>query len=313
MENRDLIEKKLIQAKRRKELKDLIFYCCLLTIPVLHTIVFYFIVNTNSIRMAFQSYDTETLTFHWNNFANFGLVFKELGSSGNWGIAFKNCYLLWILGLCTSTPLTWFISYYVYKNEGVGDWFKVALFAPTIVSHMVTMIMFKYFANDCIPAFLERINGGEPVPGLLVAKETRWWTIWAHGFFTGFGAGMLLYVNAMKGISTSIVEAAMLDGVGYFSEFIKITFPMIFPTFKVFFVLGIAGILGNQFGGFELYGESAPPDIQTVGYNLFVQSTTAGVKNYPFLSAFGLFVTLLTLVPTLFVRWLMNKIDPMEN
>lgn len=311
MENTAVKNQKINKSKMKWG--DLIFYIALLTIPVLHTIVFYFIVNTNSIRMAFQSYNPETQIFKWNNFANFGRVFRELGSSGNWGIAFKNCYILWAMGLVTSTPLTQFISYYVYKNEGVGDWFKVALFAPTIVSHMVTLIMFKYFANDAIPAFLQLINGGKEVPGLLVAKDTRFWTIWLHGFFTGFGSGMLLYVNAMKGISTSIVEAAKLDGVGYFREYISITFPMIFPTFKVFFVLGIAGILGNQFGGFELFGESAPPDIQTVGYNLFVLSSTAGMKEYPFLSAFGLFITALTLVPTLTIRKLMNKIDPMEN
>ena len=312
MEN--TVNNKLINKKKKFKWADLVFYCCLLLIPVLHSIVFYFIVNFNSIRMAFQSYNPETLVFKWNNFENFGRVFRELGSSGNWGIAFKNCYLLWAMGLVTSTPLTQFISYYVYKNEAVGDWFKVALFAPTIVSHMVTLIMFKYFANDAIPAAIDALNGDKPLPmGLLVNKDTRFWTIWGHGFFTGFGAGMMLYVNAMKSISVSIVEAAKLDGIGYFTEYIRITFPMIFPTFKVFFVLGISGILGNQFGGFELYGESAPPDIQTVGYNLFVQSSTAGVKEYPFLSAFGLFITILSLVPTLTVRWLMNKIDPMEN
>lgn len=294
----------------------LIFFICLMIIPVLHTIVFYFIVNFNSFRMAFQTYDRVTQTIKGFTFDRFGEVYHEIfgGGSigGNWDIAFKNCYLLWILGLVAHTPVNFFISYFLYKNEGVGDWFKVALFAPTMVSSLVTLLMFKYFANEALPRAVEIIFGIPNPGGYLRLPGYRFWTMWIHGFFTGFGSGMLIYVNAMKAISVSVVEAAKLDGVGFFSEFIHITFPIIFSTWRVYFVLGIAGILGNQFGCFPLYGTSAPPDVQTVGYNLFVWSSTMGEKYYPFLSAFGMCISVITLIPTLFFRWFTNKIDPMN-
>lgn len=306
--------KKLINFNRKK-MFDLIFYIALLTPPILSIIVFYIIVHANSIRMAFCAYDAETKSYFWNNFGSFGRVFKELAmSKGTWSIAFKNSYLLYGLGWLTHTPINFILCYFIYKHAGIGGWFKVALFIPTIMSSMVTLIMFKYFANNAIPAMLQKItNSKEMIPGLLTMEGVRFWTMWLHGFFTGFGSGLLLYLNAMKAISPSIVEAAHLDGITYWGEFYYITLPLIFSTWRVFIVTGVAGILGNQFGGFQLFGESAPPDIQTVGYKLYVESVTRGDSEYPFLSAFGLLISLLTMVPTMFARWLTERIDPVEN
>jgi ABC-type sugar transport system permease subunit len=55
-----------------------------------------------------------------------------------------------------------------------------------------------------------------------------------------------MYLGAMNGISESVVEAAKLDGVTFFGEFIYITFPSIFSTFRSLLIVSIGGIFTNQ-------------------------------------------------------------------
>ena len=46
------------KIKRKGDISELIFYCCIIALPVLQVLIFYFYVNFNSITMSFKQYDT---------------------------------------------------------------------------------------------------------------------------------------------------------------------------------------------------------------------------------------------------------------
>ncbi len=297
----------------KKRTKKLIFCLALITLPLIQFVIFYIGVNLNSIKLAFWEFNgTLDETGHFIGFKNFATVIDEIVNLGNWPILIRNSFAVWGLGLVLKLPLSIIISYFVYKSAKVGGLFKVILFAPSIISVMILVMLYEFFVDTALPVILQRFFSVNLEMSLFKDPGLRFWTIYAYGFLTGFGVGLLLYTNAMSSISASIVESAHLDGVNYIQEFWYITLPMIFPTLKTLFVVGFTGILTDQFGLFEFYGMTAPTDIQTVGYYIFKETILVGPDKYPRLSAMGIIATCVAVPMTLLARYLLNKVDPME-
>lgn len=289
----------------------LLFYIGLIILPVTQVIIFYIVVRINSVFLAFQTITSEGAV-SWAGFLNFRNVIHDFLYVKNFGIAFKNSFLVWILGTTIKTPLCLFFCYFIYKKCKFGKTLKILLFAPSIFSAMVTVTLYEYFCEAAVPELILRLTG-KSIGGLLSTPDTRFWTIFTYGIWIGFGSSMLLYINAMESISESVVEASELDGVNSFQEFIHITFPLIFSTFAVQLVLSFAVIFGNQFHLFEFYGLYAETDIQTIGYYMYAMTFNMGELIYPQLSAMGLILTIIIVPATVLLRKAADKLDPMLN
>lgn len=289
----------------KKERNKLAFCLSLLIIPLLAYCVFYIGVNINSIKLAFVKYEGTTMKFVW--FDNFAAVFAEMFSGGgNWDVMFRNSFLVFVITFF-KTPLTWIVAYFIYKrNSNWTHFLKVILFIPTMFSMMVTVLVYKYFVSETIPALFG-------VSDLLGNPNTQFIVLCLFTYWNGFGTGMIVYLNAMSAIPQSTVEAAELDGVTFMQEFVHITLPMIFPTFKSLFIVSVTSIFVSQFNLFEFFGETAYVHLHTIGYYLFMKTKLASNDQYPYWAAMGLVITCISLPITFGTRWLMNKIDPMEG
>ena len=108
---------------------DKIFYGVMMAWPLLQFVVFYLVVNFNSILLAFQKIDvaTNTSTFTLVNFADaFRALFKtELVP------AFRNSFVLYLLNLVCGVGLGLLFSYYVSKKMPCSGFFRVLLFMPS--------------------------------------------------------------------------------------------------------------------------------------------------------------------------------------
>lgn len=294
-----------------KKTKRLIFCLFLIVLPVVQFLIFYVAVNINSLRLAFVNIDGQKETFV--AFGNFAKVFKEMATVRNWSKLFPNSVLVWLLGLVTKLPLTIVISFFIYKTVKIGRAIEIVLFFPSVISVMATVMLYEYFVSEGFSEILSKITN-KPVSGFFEEPKSAFISVFMYGFWCGFGTSLLLYVNAMRGISESVVEAAKLDGASEAQEFLHVTLPMIFPTIKTLLVIGIASIFTNQFNLYEFYGiENAPTDIQTVGYYLFQQTMVSPRSDYPKLAALGLVISAITIPLTLVVRLVLNKFDPMEE
>ena len=112
----------------------------------------------------------------------------------------------------------------------------------------------------------------------------------------------------MSRIPESLVEYARLEGCSVMQEFWKITFPLIFPTFATYLLIGVSSIFTNQMGLYTFFSQGSVGQLETVGYHLFVMTVKTGANAYfPYASAVGLFFTLIVTPLTLFLRWGSNK------
>jgi len=310
-------EKKPEQNKslKRNIINRNIFLFCVLAIPVMNFLIYYVIVNINSVLMSFQYYDLKTgkylfLTAEQGGlFANFKAFVKDMTGSYFLKFAHKNSFMLYFIGLLITMPIQVFTSFFIYKKIPGTGFFKVVLYLPQIISGIVMTIIFRYFADVAIPDIIKSL--GYPKPNLF-SVNNAFKTIIIYGIWFGMGGGMIIYTGAMSRIPDELVEYGMLEGLTMFKEFFYITLPLIYPTLSVFWITGISGIFTNQGSVYNFYGESADAALYTYGYYLFVQviGKNATLAKYPYASAAGLLFTFVVAPLTLLIRWALDKFGP---
>lgn len=298
-------KRKRMTEKRRKEL---IAYCVFLVYPILQFIVFYIVVNFNSILLSFQKYDLDKSEFVFVGFDNLERVFKDLFSQSIFRYALKNSLVAYLVSF-SMIPIGLLFSYYMFKKFPLSGTYKVMLFLPSVVSAFVMMTVFRFFVERAVPTLL-RDWGVEMEYGLLSGKKTQWGTIIFYNMWVGFGSAILMYLGAMNTISDSVIESAYLEGAGFFVEFFRIVLPLCYQTIVTFVVAGVAGIFMNQLCLFAFYQQFAPPRLTTFGYYLYIHTLGATYADYPELAALGLIFTAVAVPLTLTIKYLLTKFGP---
>lgn len=290
-----------------KKKSRLIFYICGVAWPVIQFLVFYVFVNFNSILLSFRNFDIQT-GYSFAGLDNFKNVFSEIVNQPYLKTAFKNTFLLFGISI-GSMFVTLIMSYALYKKYLFSGFFKVALFLPSIIPGIALVICYKYFVEVGVPEVWSVLFGMD-IQGLLTNPKTELVTIIFFNVWFGVGSTFLLYSGAMSGISESIIEAANLDGVTPMQEFGYIIFPMIFPTVSTFFITNFATLFTNQMSVFSFFGAEADYSVYTIGYYLYKSVQTATMDKYPYLSAFGLMLTILIIPICLMVKKALDKFGP---
>ena len=309
---------KTFLQKKRKEIfwtekrRNLVFYILLMAIPIAQFCYFYIGVNFNSILMSFQVYDPLTNATEWT-FQQYSKLFDDFINLPNLRYAAKNSLILYGVKLGVCMPLALLFSYYIYKGMKCASFFRVVLFLPSMISGIVIVTIFASIADKVIPE-LSRTIFHKDIWGLLVDPDTKFGTLIFFTIWISFGTNVLMYVDAMKGISPDVVEAAYLEGVSGLKEFWYITLPLIYPTIVTFVTIGLVGIFTDQMSLFSFYGRSADESLVTFGYYMYRELQWAtefsAFENYNYLSAMGIIMTLITVPATIFVRKMMKRFGP---
>ena len=123
-----------------------------------------------------------------------------------------------------------FIAYILnFKLKGV-NFFRTAYYIPSILGGSIAIaILWRAvfntdgLINTVITAFgLPKINWMASDNGALaVIVLLRVWQ---------FGSAMVIFLAALKGVSQDLYEAASIDGAGKWTQFFKITVPLITPV-----------------------------------------------------------------------------------
>lgn len=295
---------------KRSTMKDLGFYILLLAIPVTNFCIFYIGVNFNSILLAFKDFDVLTNTFTWTT-DNFTKAFNLLTSDYTYLKTFGNSLLMWLCTWGIGTLLALFFSYYIFNKMRGSEFFRVMLFLPSIISAIALVLIYAFFMDRALPDLINKLFGVE-MPGLIENAETQFAAVIFYNIIMGFGTNTLMYSNAMSGISPEVIEASRLDGAVGIRQFLHVVFPMVYPTFVTFTVIGIASIFTNQANLFSFFGSSASTNVMTFGYHFYNTTYQAGANlaQYPLLAATGLWLTVIAVPLTFGIKWVIEKIGP---
>ena len=313
MEQYDKVIRRKHKSRIFKSKWDWIFYIGLLIIPITQVVIFYFVVNINSILLAFKQYDGASGQFMWS-IETLKQMFTTLHTDKGMTFRLVNSVIMYVVSMVVVLPLSLLFSFYIYKKKPASKFFRTMLFLPSVVSPIVLSMLFGYFVDRAIPEIMLKWFGKE-VDGLLAGLDTQFSTVIVYNALLGFGVQVLMYANAMSGINDSTIEAARLDGANSMQEFWHISLPSIFPTLTTFVVIGVAGLFTNQLNLLGFFNTSANVETQSIGYYLAAEILNAskvqgGVARYPLLSAFGLLSTAIAVPLTFLVKFLMERFGP---
>ncbi|MBE7100858.1 MAG: sugar ABC transporter permease [Clostridiales bacterium] len=299
-----LKNKSAFSTKKRKQL---MFYIGILALPILQVLVFYFYVNINTFSLAFQEFDG--MGYKFAGLDTFKKVFKlehTIFRNFDFKLVMKNSLLVWLIGLLISFFPSLLFSYYIYKNHIGSGLFKIMLYLPHIIPHLVFITLYKFYM-DTIPVNLGLITSG----GFWIStvEWERFYYIFC-GWMLGFGTSVLVYTGSMSGISDSIIESGQLDGITPLKEFIFIVLPMIWGTFVTMVVASLVSIFTSDMNGYAFKAANFNSQIQTIGYFLQNKTINGGMESYPLLSALGLIMTAIAVPLALLVRHLLTKYGP---
>ena len=217
-----------------------LFIFALLLIPMLNFVVFTIYANFGGVFLSLKQFrNGEEIWVGLENFQRFFRDFetKEYGRS----IVVSLMYLLVVGGI--SLPVSLLTAFFLYKKIPLSRMLVVILYIPNIIPGAVMAEFYRRMWDS---------GGGVVSTGLLnrlfsfvEGREINWLTVrqyanqalWIYTVWFGFGFNAILLWGAMTRVPPEIVESAELDGAGIFTEFFRITIPVIWSTLSMVIVL----------------------------------------------------------------------------
>ena len=289
-----------------------VFFYTMVALPIVQFIIFYIVVNFNSILLAFKQYEVlpgEGYITKWANFSNFEAIFMEWKNTDYIRNSLPNALKYFAANVLLVMPLTLLFAYYIFKKFRGHEFFKVMLFLPSVICNMVIVLFYRDFIEWVVGGALkldtilnDDVRAGLPLMILYVTLS--------------FSGSILLYLNAMSAISQSTIEAAKIDGASEIRTFWHIVLPSIWGTIVSLLVLAFADIGMGQANLFSIYGSTALKSQQTLGYyifNLVASQNGNDLTQYPKAAAYGLLVTVIIAPLTIMARTLLLKYGPRDE
>lgn len=299
------------------EKKNFIFCYLILLIPVVQFLVMWVYVNINSILLAFRESDG---SFGFQNFLDVFNSFSGTEPIKGWNLGeiLGRTLILWLIVNIICTPFIMLSTYVLYKKIAFSGTFRTIFAIPSILGIVVWSILMKQFCapNGPIIELLKRVGVSlsEDIltNGLFGAKSTAFLMIIIVDILPSIMACNLIITGAFARIPPDIFEAAELDGMGFFREFIHIGIPMAWPTIVVTLVTSLATLFTAN-GNVLLYTKGVN-DTSTMGFYLYYSvlniaesSGSVGSSAYSFPAALGIVLTCMTLPIVLLSRWILEK------
>lgn len=144
-------------------------------------------------------------------------------------------FVIWIIPVQLGAALG--LALIINKQRKGNIFFKVAFFAPVVMSLVVISILWLYLLNPnegLINTLLLKI-GISAQPFLTSPKQVMYTIVFVSAW-QGAGYQMLLFLGGMQNIPQDVYEAAEIDGFSKFQQFRYITMPLLKPT-TIFVVL----------------------------------------------------------------------------
>lgn len=235
--------------------------------PLIGFLCFTLIPLIFSLYVCFNEYDFVSETFTYIGFSKFTQAFNDQ----LFVLSITNT-LYSLLGLFVQIIVALLIAVLLTVNIKGQPFFRGLFFLPSLCSSVAITMVWKYLYNYDFGLLnqiltdlnLNRINW-------LGDKNVAMISMIIEGVWMGVGGGMVMYLAALKNVSTEMYESADIDGANTIQKFFKITLPTISPTTFYILVTSLIGYM-TDFTKFKMMTDGKP-DYATLTTGLYIYKT----------------------------------------
>lgn len=295
------------RAKLKKEGGKYLFLICMLAVPIVSFCVFWLYVNFQSILNAFRLEVRGEVVW---SFANWKVFLEDLtkpNGYANMPMLLRNTMLYFGVNMVIILPISFFLSYFLFKKIFGYKFFRVVFFLPNIISAAVLATLYKFMLNPSlggiVPTLISAVTGNEP-QNYLISDQYAIVAVLVYCVWTGFSVNMILFNGAMGRVPKEVLEAAKVDGVSMMGEMFRIIVPMIWPTLSTMIIMNFANIFISS--GPVLLLTNGAYNTSSISFWMFIITRNQESIYYP--STAGLIFTIVAIPIILIVKKLVDSV-----
>lgn len=171
--------------------------------------------------------------FDWVGLRNYTDLFQD-------GRVLKNYLFTFKYAIC-GTILVNILSLLMALALNAKIRFKSALrgiyFVPNILGGLVIGYIFSFFFTYILPYIGEAWNIGWLKNSILASPAYAWIGVLIVGVWQAVAMTTIIYISGLQTVPGDVYEASRIDGASKWTEFWKVTFPLIIPFISINFVL----------------------------------------------------------------------------
>ncbi len=275
-----------------------------LALPLIHYAIFRAYPIIRAVYLSFVNFSIWGDT--WVGTANFQAVFKD----ELFRLALKNTAYYTIATVPTSLAIAFFLAVLVFPLGQKGSaFFKSAYYLPNVASAAVLSLVWLWLFEPRFGLlnYLLSLVGVHRILWLANQKVAMNALV-LMTLAAGHGYSVILITAAMGSIPESLYEAARLDGAGRWSQFWRITLPLLRPTTLYLLVMDTIGSF-QIFTSIYIMTRGGPANATlTVVFLIFRQAFN--FFNYGLASAQAMVLFLIILViSAVQFRWLSADVE----
>jgi multiple sugar transport system permease protein len=162
----------------------------------------------------------------WVGLRNFRTIFFDTESSfyRQFRIGFRNTFQFVIMMVPLQIIIPLALSLAIFAKPKGARIFQAVFYIPTLFSISAAVLSWLFvlmpghgFINRVTGVYIQWL-GVQPYAWISVLMVTTWWVI---------GANMIIYIAALHGINTEVIEYSKIDGVTGFRKLFSIYLPLI--------------------------------------------------------------------------------------
>ena len=194
------------------------------------------------------------------------------------------------------------------KNQRFKKTVQMVTYAPHFISTVVLCGMIRLFVDrDGILGNLYTFITGERENLLTIPGLFRHIYIWS-GVWQGTGWSTIIYMAALAGVSSELIEAAKIDGAGRLQVIWHINIPSILPTVTILLIMKCGGILSVGFEKVYLLQNDLNLDVSSI-ISTYVYELGILGGQFSYSAAIGFFNTIVNLGLLLIVNVITRKLS----
>ncbi len=224
--------------------------------------------------------------------------FTKLFSDGRFLSSAVHTVIFTLVAIVTINVLGLAFALVVTTKLKVRNVARTMLFMPYLIGGLILGYIWKFIVGDAFAAIGEATGWGGIFTNWLLDGKLALAAMVVVATWQMAGYIMIIYITGIQAIPDDVIEAAQVDGAGFWQTLLKIKFPLLMPSFTICLFMTLSNCLKIFDVNLSLTGGG--PQNATEMFAMNIYNEIFSLNNYGYGQAkaiiFFLVVALVTLI-----------------